>query len=332
MKTTATNRKIRVLLRALETRSLIPNPTFQRRLVWSSKHKIAFLDTVLRRYPFPEIYIASGSVDAETAEGTEMLVDGQQRITTLQEYFRGSRDLPYSLEVPPYSSLDLSDKTAFLEYEVVVRDMGTVDMQELREVFQRINSTKYALNAMEIQNARYGGAFKEFGDQLASHPFFEQHHVFSTIDIRRMHDIRMVLTLAATVLEGYFNRDRMVEEYLSTFNDSFPMAPFIWANLERVFRFVDACDFPLECRVWNKADLFTLLVEVYAHIERNDIPPDHETVGLRLFEFYEKVNDDRSRMDPLVGIYYKAAVQATNDRSSRITRGEVVRMIIYSDQ
>ena len=54
MKTSATNRKIRILLTAIRDGSLVPQPEFQRRLVWSNKHKRAFLKTVLEGLPFPE--------------------------------------------------------------------------------------------------------------------------------------------------------------------------------------------------------------------------------------------------------------------------------------
>jgi uncharacterized protein with ParB-like and HNH nuclease domain len=68
--------------------------------VWTNKDKVRFLETVLNEYPFPEIYIAAGDVDLETGKGTELLVDGQQRITTLYQYFNGSDELrglcPYS--------------------------------------------------------------------------------------------------------------------------------------------------------------------------------------------------------------------------------------------
>jgi len=89
MRTTATNKKIRVLLTDLSDGVLIPNPEFQRRLVWTNNDKRNFLQTVLQEYPFPEIYIAAGDVDLETGRGTEMLVDGQQRMTTRQPYFNG---------------------------------------------------------------------------------------------------------------------------------------------------------------------------------------------------------------------------------------------------
>jgi hypothetical protein len=117
------------------------------------RHKIAFIKTVLEGYPFPEVYIASGDVDLETARGNLMLVDGQQRLTTLYDYFHGSNDLRLK-DVIPYEKLDNAKKRDFLEYEVVVRDLGTMEIDQMKEVFRRMNSTSYALNAMEIDNPR----------------------------------------------------------------------------------------------------------------------------------------------------------------------------------
>lgn len=124
MKTTATNRKVRELLTQLREGKLVPRPEFQRRLVWSNKDKSEFLDTVLNSYPFPEIYVAAGEVDVDSGEAKEMLVDGQQRITTLFQYFTGAPDLKLSKAVKPYVELEKPQKEAFLQYDVVVRDMA----------------------------------------------------------------------------------------------------------------------------------------------------------------------------------------------------------------
>ena len=131
MRTTATNRKLRLLLTGIRDGSLIPNPAFQRRLVWTNKDKRSFLDTVLKAYPFPEIYIAAGSVNAQTGEGTEMLVDGQQRITTLYQYFTGAKELRLGRDIPPYKRLSEPEKLAFLDYEVVVRDLGSMSTNDI---------------------------------------------------------------------------------------------------------------------------------------------------------------------------------------------------------
>lgn len=331
MKTTATNRKIRVLISAINSGALVPQPEFQRRLVWSNRHKRAFLDTVLKGYPFPEIYIAAGKVNPDTAEGTEMLVDGQQRITTLHQYFSGSEDLVLDGEIPPYSQLESGKKSAFLEYEVVVRDLGSMGIEEIREVFERINSTKYALNAMEIHNARYEGEFKKFGEDFAENDFFEKYRVFTASDMKRMHDVRFGLVVAATCLSTYFDGDSELEHYLEHYNDAFPDARSLRKQLERVLKTIESCGFPADTRVWKKPDLFTLIVEVYrAQVDRAvEINP--ALLAKRLLPFYKKIDNIASKeKDPSVLEYYKASAQGTNHRGNRIARGRIIEGFIES--
>jgi len=325
MRTTATNRRLRLLLTAIRDKTLIPRPEFQRRLVWSNKHKIAFLQTVLLEYPFPEIYVAAGEVNAETGEGTEMLVDGQQRISTLYQYFVGSDELRLGDDLQPYAELTQEKKLQFLEYDVVVRDLGSLSIAKIKEVFQRINSTDYALNAMEVHNARYEGALKKFGEELSANDFFERHRIFSSTDVKRMQDLRLILIIVITMMSTYFNRDDELESYLEKFNDEFEHGEELRTQLYSLFDFIESAEFNPKSRVWKKADLFTLIVELNRAIYREHMELDPKEIGSRLSEFYNEVDrlqgatEDRDIAD-----YYKASLQATNDRSSRIRRGEII--------
>jgi len=335
MKTTATNRKVRELLTRLREGKLIPRPDFQRRLVWSNKDKSAFLETVLLSYPFPEVYVAAGEVDVETGEGTELLVDGQQRLTTLLQYFTGSPDIVLYGGVKPYAELTREEKEAFLQYDVVVRDLGIVELEVLKNVFRRINATRYALNAMEIHNSRFEGEFKVFGEFFAQRPFFESHRVFSASEIRRMQDARFALILAATALSTYFNRDDDLEEYLRRYNDEFPMRADLERELDSVLEFIDQMSFPPTSRTWKKADLFTAVIELHSAMFKRQRTLIPAAVAEALTGFYSRVDNMDFRGDPEsdASRYYKASLQATNDRSSRVTRGGIIRALIEpSDQ
>jgi hypothetical protein len=330
VKTTATNRKIRRLMTEIRDGQLIPRPEFQRRLVWSHKHKNAFIQTVLMDYPFPEIYIAAGEVDTATGEGKEMLVDGQQRITTLFQYFTASPDLRLEPDTGPYAALSEKKKKSFLEYEVVVRDLGNVSVAQIKEVFLRINSTRYALTAMEIHNARFDGEFKQFGERLAEHALFERHRVFSGTDIKRMEDTRYCLTVVATLLSGYFNRDDALEEFLTLYNDEFAAGERLQTEIDTVLKFIESCEFPDKLRVWNKSDLFTLIVESHRALCREKVMLKPTVVHDAALKFYQKVDlrGESESADSDVERYYLAAVQASNDRSSRVTRGEVIAKLL----
>ena len=161
MKTTATNRRVRELLTGIRDGTLIPRPEFQRRLVWSNKDRISFIETVILGYPFPEIYVAAGDVDLESGEANEMLVDGQQRVTTLNQYFTGAPDLKLSAKLKPYSGLSKSEKEQFLQYEVVVRDLGKLSIEDIRQVFpanQRdpLRTERYGDSQCEVRGSVQG--------------------------------------------------------------------------------------------------------------------------------------------------------------------------------
>ena len=341
MKTTATNRRVRELLTGLRDGTLIPRPEFQRRLVWSNRDRVAFIETVILGYPFPEIYVAAGEVDLESGEANEMLVDGQQRVTTLNQYFTGAPDLRLPAKLKPYSGLSKAEKEHFLQYDVVIRDLGQLSIDNIREVFRRINSTRYSLNAMEIHNARYGGQYKEFAEALAQGPFFENHRIFSPGDIRRMLDTLFVLQVLTTVLSTYFNRDSEIEGYLQNYNDEFPAATTTESAMKNVFALIDEMDLPSDSRAWKKADLFTLLVELHRALFKTELSLQPAALGRQIQEFYKLVesigpentpaNADPQLIKPAVS-YYFAALQATNDRSSRSIRGDVIRRVIERSQ
>ena len=123
---------------------------------------------------------------------------------------------------------------------MVVRDLGKISIEEIKRVFQRINATSYLLNALEIQNARYNGEFKQFGESVAANPFFEKHRTFSASEIRRMEDVRFALVYIVTIMSTYFNRDNELESYLITYNDEFDEKDDVGREINNVLNFVES--------------------------------------------------------------------------------------------
>lgn len=327
MKTAPTNKKIREIISMVKEGKLIPRPEFQRRLVWTHKDKDHFLDTILRGYPFPEIYLADGEVDLESGEGTQLLVDGLQRVSTIIEYFDASPNLRL-LTVPPYRDLEEAAKRAFLQYDVAVRDLGSIRRDEIVEVFRRINATKYSLLDIEVNNAIYAGELKQFAERLATDPFFIDNGVFNVRDFKRMGDLRYALTLVITLLRGYFNRDDAFGELLDRFNDEFPLAEEVNQRLRQCFDFIMECGFENRSRIWKKADLFTVLVELDILFRSDEPIPQPSDVVENLTGFYGQIDAATVDAADVPGIYYKAALQATNDKVNRLRRGCVIGSVL----
>ena len=59
-------------------------PQFQRQFVWTLKHSSKFIESLLMGLPVPGIFLYK---EAET--GRHLVVDGQQRLRTLQYFYNG---------------------------------------------------------------------------------------------------------------------------------------------------------------------------------------------------------------------------------------------------
>jgi len=327
MKTSPSSIKIRQIITQTKEGKLVPRPEFQRRLVWTSDDKIRFVDTILRGYPFPEIYVANGTVDVDTGEGQQLLVDGQQRVTTIVAYFQGD-PTTFGATIPPYTVLDKDQKETFLNYDVAVRDLGTVKSDEIIEVFRRINSTKYSLNEVEVNNAVYAGELMRLASAFAEHEFFDTHKVFRASDIKRMGDVRFLLQVIITMLGGYFNRDDSFEQFLADYNDHFPKRDEVADRLTSCFSYIEECGFSGKSRIWKKSDLFTALVQIDFSLCAKSTPTPSDALA-RIEAFYSRVDGEgMESTDTAVGTYAKASLQASNDRLNRIRRGVIFEAVL----
>jgi hypothetical protein len=331
---TASNRRIGELINDIEEGRLNIRPAFQRRLVWTNTNKEQFIDTVLQGYPFPEIFVGNGELDINTSKRTNWLVDGQQRISTLRDYFKGTKEI-LCKTIPAFSTLSPEEKTRFLDYVVAVRDLGTIGEAKIKEIFKRINSTDYALKSMEKLNAMFSGAYNQYCEQLSRHEFFARHNTFSQGNIKRMYDVTFCVILVTTLQAGYYRRDEKNREYLERYNDDFPHGREIDAALEVIFAFIDTCAFRSDSRAWKQTDLFTLLVELHSLLIISKLQLDPIAVGARLGSFFDRIDElysGEAELDPEdtdhLFRYLKASTKATNDKYARTQRAEIVSSLI----
>ncbi|EHK0928943.1 DUF262 domain-containing protein, partial [Escherichia coli] len=60
--------------------------SYQRKYIWQQKDQVALIETILIGYPIPEIYLWANNTDPDTGDTKYSIVDGQQRLTTIQRY------------------------------------------------------------------------------------------------------------------------------------------------------------------------------------------------------------------------------------------------------
>lgn len=147
-----------------------PKPQYQRTGVWSEKRNQFLIDSLLRGYDIPKIYLSECSID----DGyLHEVVDGQQRLRAIWGFYKDeyalsdlSRDLPIGNQAgKKYSELseDVKDKLDLMELLIVIIEEATDE--EIRDLFSRLQDG-VPLNPPERRNAMSGN-MRDFIDYLA---------------------------------------------------------------------------------------------------------------------------------------------------------------------
>ncbi len=355
----ANNQIIIELYNKLKKEELDPNPAYQRKLVWRKQHKYRFIETILLNFPFPEIYIAPGELNTDTLVLTDQIVDGQQRLTTIANYIE-SKDVfsLNSIPIKKFSELTKSEKEDFLNYEISVRYLKNTSEEQIREIFQRINSTEYSLNTTERLNAQWGDSeFICFGKQIIEpdldvdtnliaykiNPenrlhflnfFHDKYRIFTENDVNRMLALQYVLTLLATICEGeYFRRNDKVQGYIENYFEEFINAGEIELGLINSISFIDSLDLEDSSYWFNKSNIFTLIAECFK-LDLTPINKEKLKANLYSLEHENRLyllsqNEGTPHNIPASHTrYFDLAKEAVNDKISREYRGDFVSTLL----
>ncbi|WP_313228380.1 DUF262 domain-containing protein [Leclercia sp.] len=324
IKASVTNPTIADIYEKIDTNRLILAPDFQRKFVWTHDHQEQFLDTILNGYPFPEVYVCQGETDVRKLRTTQKVIDGQQRLTTIKNYIENnfSKDLKL---VKSFDSLNAEERENFLSYQIVLRDIGKVEEGLVKEIFRRINLTKFKLEDIEIHNAIYDGHFIRTAKELAEQIDLTQFGVYYESEMSRMADVNLFLLVMSTIeRDGYFPRDNELEKCVAEFNEEYPNAYKMKSLILKVMSEIKGFNLEADSIWFRKSCFFTLIVEL---CWAKKLPSD---IAKRLNMLDDLIMASKQDINSDTGKFYRAMYSGTNDRKSRIIRSEVFRKYILN--
>jgi hypothetical protein len=156
---------VEVLVRRMDEREIY-NPPFQRGYVWDINMASRFVESLLLGLPVPGIFLSK-----EPESQTHLIIDGQQRLKTLQYFYRGRfpgsdrifalsgvqtrfRGLTYS-DLAPEDRRRLND--SIIHCTIIRQDEPGEDQSSIYHIFERLNSGGKLLAAQEIRSALFHG-------------------------------------------------------------------------------------------------------------------------------------------------------------------------------
>jgi hypothetical protein len=149
-------------LNLYERKQLHLSPGFQRDSVWTTRDRSLLVDTLLRGWPLPAIFLYRRQVNGEIVYD---VLDGKQRIESILRFMgkiRGDRfgtnsQLPGepAPELIFWKTLQKRNRQHLITgYNVSTVEVDG-DLGEIIDLFVRLNSTGKALSSAEKRHARY---------------------------------------------------------------------------------------------------------------------------------------------------------------------------------
>lgn len=224
MKTKSGHISIAEICEQLDNKSLVINRVYQRAAgLWPQSAQRYFIDTILKDFPFQSVYF-NEYVLPKTRRVRKDIVDGQQRLTTIQSFVQDefrlgkeSGDLKGLL----FSELEDSLQERFLAYSVPIITISLSNENEILEMFRRMNAFMVPLNPAEKRHSQYHGEFKWFINRLADEfsPMFNTYGILTEKQIVRMADAELLTDLSDIVSRGVKNRQPAMFNKLYKDND-----------------------------------------------------------------------------------------------------------------
>jgi hypothetical protein len=228
----------------LEDGSLLINKNYQReRGLWPVNARTYFIDTILTNFPFPKITIRQ-TIDIKTRKSIREIIDGQQRITTVNDFINNKFKLTSvskRFNNLKFSDLDEDLQNQFLRYEVSVDTIIAASEEEILEIFRRINSYTLPLNEAEKRHATYQGEFKWFVKDLIEQytKYFETFNILSTKNISRMYDADLISEIIQLFISGIQSRSaKKLEELYKNNDKNFENKEDIKRKIDEVFNYM----------------------------------------------------------------------------------------------
>ena len=226
VKTQSIEYDLETLVKKIEKGIVKLDPDYQRRHRWDNKTSSRLVESLILNIPIPTIYLSQDfDVDSETEESRYSVIDGQQRLTAVYNFFKNKFQLEglesleelnncYYKDLPPFLIRRLEERTI-----KCLRIDSTIDAQVKIDIFERLNSGSVKLEPQELRNAVYSGAFNDLCKELAKNVDFRELLQIDTDEdkadnnnrVKKMQDVELVLRFF-TLIDGNYLKYKKTKE------------------------------------------------------------------------------------------------------------------------
>lgn len=214
-------------------------PPFQRKYVWTQIQASRFIESLILGLPVPGIFLSQ-----ENEKNRLLIVDGQQRILSIANYYKGVfgekkfrlKGVQSDLEGKTYEELNEADQNrlddSILHATVIKQDTPSEDESSIYMIFERLNTGGTPLQPQEIRACIYYGEFNQLLTQLTQNDTWRK--IFGK-ENKRMKEQELILRFFA-LYHSYTSYKKGIKSFLNTFmSKNRDLALYNKDNLETLF-------------------------------------------------------------------------------------------------
>lgn len=216
--TTPADPDVETIIRRIEEKNLILRPDFQRTSVWTNVQKSRLIESLLLNLPIPPCFLA------EDEDSTRVVVDGQQRLRSIDDFYHGRYALTGLQVLKDLNGMLWADLPPKLDRKILQRVIRTLVISHFTnsgirfEIFERLNSGGVPLTEQEIRNATLRGSFNAMLNKIAESQAFLGAMALKKPDARlRHHELILRFFAVHAAIDNYKPPLKMIlSEFMRT--------------------------------------------------------------------------------------------------------------------
>lgn len=349
------NRKsIRDITAMFSDGSLIVDESYQRRSVWSEKDKVRLIETILLNLIIPVLFFWKAETDPETGASITHIVDGQQRVKAVNSFINNEFKLKQQFLLDTtakekysnkyFKDLSVEDKKSFWNYQLMVIDIDPkATRTDIITMFNRLNLTDYSLNDQEKRNSM-SGEFASLARELSDAPIWEERHLFTTTDVKRMKDVEFCASLILLYRKGIIDQtdqsalNQAYEELQSGYTDAETDKAAVVKAIEIIPSFFVSDDVTKFLK--KKTQLYTLFSVIFfmqrTGMSLTEEHLDHLKQFVHLYSVFNndmdltgQITDSEKNLFDWLKKYKLASSEGLNKHTNRMIRYNVMKDFLF---
>ena len=308
------------------------NPDYPRPAVWTRAQKQLLIDSMLREYDIPKFYLH------KTGKDTYDVIDGQQRLRTIWEFFDGgfaiAKDAEsvdgYEIKGKKYDELDFDIQDKINSYNLDFVVLEDVEEDEIREMFLRLQNGT-SLKAQEKRNAM-SGRMGDFVRATAKHQFFDKVCFSNT---RFTFDL-----IAAQMTLLYMKRDNGIcnikDRDLNNMYNAYRDFDDNSAEAKAIVKILDYLNvmFPKKAPELKRYSVVSLFILIMDMMPNYDIRDREQDIAQWFVDFEDMRAKDELKapedQDPKLVIYHERVSNSSDTMDSLIYRHNFLKESLLS--